>query len=211
MADSIDNKNKIVKYTNKLGNTSDSNKMQIYQKKILFYGGAVITKNDSEYVSSAIAYEGKAPGLQVQLLDSNNSTKTYVVIFSVGDEIFSGLTEFANKYNITGAHFTAIGAMSKGTLGWYSPEKKAYKKIHIDGQAEICSLIGNIALYNGKPVVHAHTVVAPNDGITKGGHLIEGYVWPTLEVFVTVESNPILKSFDDKTGLVLINPNPNKT
>lgn len=204
MTDSFDTKNKIVKYTNKLNGTTDSNKIQVYKKKLLLYGGTVT--NDSEYVSSAVAVDGKAPGIQVQLLNSDPNTKTYVVIFSPGDEIFTGLTEFAKTYNVTSGHFTAIGAMSNGTLGWYSQEKKAYKKVRIESQAEICSLIGNIALYNGKPVVHAHMVVAFSDGTTKGGHLIEGYVWPTLEVFITVEPNTMFKTFDEKTGLILINP-----
>ena len=34
----------------------------------------------------------------------------YVVIFSQGDEAYSGLLDFAEEYHITSGRFTAIGA-----------------------------------------------------------------------------------------------------
>jgi hypothetical protein len=42
----------------------------------------------------------------------------------------------------------------------------------IDGQVEVVSMIGDIALYLGKPVVHAHMVVAASDGTAHGGHVL---------------------------------------
>ena len=55
---------------------------------------------------------GKAPKMQVQLLNSGEATKQYAVIFYQGDEAFSGLLEFAEKYHVTSAHFAAIGALN---------------------------------------------------------------------------------------------------
>ena len=49
--------------------------------------------------------------MQVQVLSDNQGRKEYAVIFSVGDEAFSGLTEFAEKYHVTSAYFTAIGGL----------------------------------------------------------------------------------------------------
>jgi len=46
---------------------------------------------------------------------------------------------------------------------------------------------GDIALYEGKPVVHAHLVVGSPDGTTRAAHVLEAYVSPTLEVMVTVD------------------------
>ena len=54
----------------------------------------------SEYVAPSEAVpRGKAPRMQVQLLNPGDQTKQYAVIFYQGDEAFSGLQEFADKYH----------------------------------------------------------------------------------------------------------------
>jgi hypothetical protein len=161
----------------------------------------------SEYVSPSEAVPtGKAPRMQVQLLDPGESTKQYAVIFYEGDEAFSGLLEFAQKYQITSAHFTAIGAVSGATLGWFDPQRKMYKKIPVVGQHEVIGMSGDIALYQGKPVVHTHMVVGNPDGTTSGGHVLAANVSPTLEVMVTVDPVTMQKRFDPATDLTLIEP-----
>ena len=132
----------------------------------------------SDYVApSEAGPRGKAPKMQVQLLNPGERTKQYAVIFYQGDEPSSGLLEFAEKYNVTSAHFTAIGAVSGATVAWFDPQRKMYKKIPIVAQHEVIGMSGDIALYQGKPVVHPHMVV----GI-QGGHVLDAYVSPTLEV-----------------------------
>src|SRR5580700_3780898 len=161
----------------------------------------------SAYVSPAEAVpRGKSPKMRVQLLNPGESTKQYAVIFYQGDEAFSGLLEFAEKYQVTSAHFTAIGALSGATLGWFDPQRKMYKKIPIDGQHEVIGMSGDIALYQGRPVVHTHMVVGGPDGTTHGGHVLEAYVSPTLEVMVTVDPITMQKRFDPATDLTLIDP-----
>jgi predicted DNA-binding protein with PD1-like motif len=149
---------------------------------------------------------GKAPSMKVQLLSENGSQKSYAVIFYKGDEAFSGLTDFARQYNITAAHFTAIGAINGATLGWLDTTRKMYKAIPIEGQVEVLSMIGDIALYNGKPAVHTHMIVGFPDGTTRGGHVLEAHVNPTLEVMVTVDSKAMHKRLDPETGLTVIDP-----
>jgi hypothetical protein len=53
-----------------------------------------------------------------------------------GTKLFSGLLEFAEKYQVTSAHFTAVGASNGATLGWFDPQRKMYKKIAIDGSTK---------------------------------------------------------------------------
>jgi hypothetical protein len=144
--------------------------------------------------------------MQVQLLNPGEATKQYAVIFYQGDEAYSGLVEFAEKYHVTSAHFTAIGALNKATLGWFNPKRKMYMKIPIDGQYEVASMSGDIALYHGKPVLHAHMVVAGPEGTTRGGHVFAAYVSPTLEVMVTADPITMEKRFDPTTDLTLISP-----
>ncbi|MGD0178706.1 MAG: PPC domain-containing DNA-binding protein [Terriglobales bacterium] len=161
----------------------------------------------SDYVSPSEAVpKGKAPKMQVQLLNPGDPTKQYAVIFYQGDEAFSGLLEFAEKYQVTSAHFTAIGALSGATVGWFDPQRKMYKKIPIVGQHEVIGMSGDIALYQGKPVVHTHMVVGSSDGTMRGGHVLDAYVSPTLEVMVTVDPIAMQKRFDPATDLTLIDP-----
>jgi hypothetical protein len=168
---------------------------------------AYAQEKGSEYVSPSEAVPtGKAPKMRVQLLNPGEPTKQYTVIFYQGDEAFSGLLEFAEKYHVTSAHFTAIGALNGATLGWFDPQRKMYKRIPINGQHEVIAMSGDIALYQGKPVVHTHMAVGSPDGTTQGGHVLEAYVSPTLEVMVTVDPVAMQKRFDPATDLTLIDP-----
>lgn len=161
----------------------------------------------SEYVSPSEAVpRGKAPRMEVQLLNPGERIKQYAVIFYTGDEAFSGLLEFAEKYHVTSAHFTAIGAVDGVTLGWFDPQRKMYKKIPISGQHEVIGMSGDIALYQGKPVVHTHMLVGTSDGTTNGGHVLSANVSPTLEVMLTVDPVTMQKRFDPATDLTLIDP-----
>jgi uncharacterized protein len=161
----------------------------------------------SEYVTPSEAVRrGKAPKMQVQLLNPGQPTKQYAVIFYQGDEAFSGLLEFAEKYQVTSAHFTAIGALNGATLEWFDPQRKMYRKIPINGQHEVIGMSGDVALYQGNPVVHTHMVVGNPDGTTRAGHVLAAYVSPTLEVMVTVDPITMQKRFDPVTDLTLIDP-----
>jgi predicted DNA-binding protein with PD1-like motif len=160
-----------------------------------------------EYVTPAEAVAtGKAPKMQVQLLNPAEPTKQYAVIFYQGDEVYSGLQEFAEKYHVRSAHFTAVGALNDATLGWFDPQRKMYKKIPISCQHELIGMSGDIALYQGRPVVHTHMVVGSADGTTRAGHVLEAYASPTVEAMVTVDPVTMQKRFDPATDLTLIDP-----
>jgi predicted DNA-binding protein with PD1-like motif len=81
-----------------------------------------------------------------------------------------------------------------------------YKKIPINSQHEVIGMSGDIALYQGKPVVHTHMVVGSPDGTTQAGHVLAAYVSPTLEVMVTVDPITMQKRFDPATDLTLMAP-----
>jgi hypothetical protein len=149
---------------------------------------------------------GKAPGMQAKLVKDTPQEKVYTVIFYKGDEVLSGLTDFAIQHKIEDAHFTAIGAVSGGTLAWLDPRNKIYHRISVAEQVEVLSLIGDVATFNGKPVVHMHAVLGKPNGNTIGGHVFELNVNPTLEVFVTVNATPLRKKPDDASGMKLIDP-----
>jgi len=147
---------------------------------------------------------GRSPGVQVKLISNNGTTKTYALIFAAGDEVLSGLKEFAVKYKVKSAHFTAIGDASSAKYGWYDKSRKMFKVFQINNFSEITSLIGDIALNNGNPVVHAHANFGTEDGLVHGGHLLEAFVSPTLEVIMTIEPESLYKKLAPEFGIFII-------
>ena len=155
-----------------------------------------------------VTERGRAPGFQSRLVSEIPGVeKSYAVVFAKGDEILSGLTEFAIRENFTAGSFTAIGALQSARFGWFDRKRKAYRHIPINEQVELVSLIGNVALVKGTPQVHAHGGVGFCSGEMRGGHLLEAIAWPTLELFFTTWSTPLIKEHDDETDLSLFNLN----
>ncbi len=133
--------------------------------------------------------------------------RTYVLVFETGDEIATGLKEFAEENHLSGSSFKAIGALSDAKVGWFNWETKKYETAaDIREQVEVLSLIGDIALEDGAPEVHAHMVVGKQDGTAHGGHLIAAHVRPTLELILTESSQALQKVHDPESGLALIRP-----
>ena len=142
--------------------------------------------------------------MKSMLLHDDDGEKTYAVIFDKGDEVMAGLKSFAREAGLGGAHFTAIGAFSEATLGFFERERKDYKRIPVREQVEVLSLVGDVALKNGEPEIHAHVVVGTSEGAARGGHILEATVWPTLEVIVTESPRHLRRVHDEETGLALI-------
>jgi predicted DNA-binding protein with PD1-like motif len=137
-------------------------------------------------------------------LVSEDGGRTYVVIFETGDEAVAGLCAFAREHNLADAHLTAIGAFERATVAYFDWQSKQYEHIPIVQQVEVLSLVGDIALKDGAPALHAHTVLGKRDGTAHGGHLIEGCVRPTLEVVIQESPAHLHREHDPASGLALI-------
>ena len=127
------------------------------------------------------------PGMKVT--DLGKSGRTFRVNFVKDDEIMSGLVDFAEKNHIHNAHFSGLGALSKGTFGWTDVERGlGQKKVELNQEAEVVSFLGSISTNNqGQVTVHGHGSVAIQDGSVKGGHWFEAHVGIIAEIFVTEE------------------------
>ena len=133
------------------------------------------------------------------------SPEAFVLVFETGDELAGGLSQFAKDQRLTSASFTAVGALSSVRLGWFNWETKAYDAaVALDEQVELLSLIGDVALKDEEPVVHAHVVIGRRDGSAHGGHLLRAHVRPTCEVVLTASPVHMQKAFDPASGLFLI-------
>jgi uncharacterized protein len=129
---------------------------------------------------------------------------TYVVVCDPGDEAVAALAQFARAERLEAAQVTAIGAFERATVGWFDRAAKQYRRIPVDEQCEVLSLIGDVAEGQDGPILHVHVVLGLSDGTTRGGHLLEGLVFPTLEVVVTETPAELRKVMRPDLGIALI-------
>ena len=138
-------------------------------------------------------------------LINNGPQKTYALVFETGDEVITGITEFAKEHSLNASQLTAIGAFSDALLGFFDFSIKDYRKIPVNEQVEVLSLNGDITLDQRAGIkVHIHTVLGKADGTAHGGHLLAAQVHPTLEVIITESPGHLLRKHDEETGLSLI-------
>jgi predicted DNA-binding protein with PD1-like motif len=143
--------------------------------------------------------------MRAKQIHEEGGQKTFALVLDTGDEVVSELTNFAKDNGLDASSLTAIGAFSGAKLGYFDMERKEYKEIPVEEQVEVLSLVGDIAPKDdGEPQVHAHVVVGRFDGTTRGGHLLEAHVRPTLEVVVTESPEHLQRTTDEETGLALI-------
>ena len=140
--------------------------------------------------------------MKSKLIHEHDGEKTFALIFDTDDEAMAGLAGFARDNQLGAAHFTAIGAFRDVVLGYFDWDAKDYKKIPVREQVEVLSLVGDVALKDGAPAVHAHVVVGRSDATTLGGHLVDARVRPTRGHLAGVTR--LQKQVDPESGLALI-------
>src|SRR5690606_7279471 len=84
-------------------------------------------------------------------LITHDREKTWAVVFETGEEVISRLQRFCEEQNLSAARFSAIGAFSAATLGYFDWQRKDYEKIPVNEQVEVLSLLGDVALYEDTP------------------------------------------------------------
>lgn len=141
---------------------------------------------------------------------AGGATMTYVAVLDADEEAFSALSDWAASQQISAAQVTAVGAFERATIGWFDRAAKDYRHIQVGEQCEVLSLLGDIAVgpagdgRPGQPQPHLHAVLGLADGTTRGGHLLEGHVWPTLEVVIREAPAELRKTQRPDVGLALI-------
>lgn len=132
----------------------------------------------------------------------------YVIRFE-DEEVFPDrFLEFVSAQNVRGGSISGIGAMSRTKIAFFDVVAKEYRDQEFDEQMEVLALIGNVALHDDKPIVHAHITLGRADYSVLGGHLRYGIVRPTLEVTLAVtaagtgtDAPALLRRVDPTYGL----------
>ncbi|RLC22318.1 MAG: DNA-binding protein [Deltaproteobacteria bacterium] len=121
-----------------------------------------------------------------------------------GLDLLEEITAVCERENIRLGRVEAIGAVKSARIGYYDQEAREYRFLTLDQPLEILSLIGNVSLRDGRPMVHAHITLADASGKAWGGHLAPGTVIFACEITLEAFEGPRLeRAFDDETGLPL--------
>lgn len=142
-----------------------------------------------------------------RLMDESNGVRSYVVTFDAGEEVTSNLVQLSKDLSLDSSSVSGIGAFQQVRLGYFTPSDSGFIENIVDEQVEVLSFIGNIARgEDGDPKLHAHVVLGRHDATTRGGHLIEAVVRPTLELIIEEHPSHLSRRHDPATGLVLLQP-----
>ena len=122
-----------------------------------------------------------------------------------GEDLLLGIKRVAKEENIRSGFLSCIGALRRARVGYYIGSGQ-YKAIELEGPLEIACCLGNIALFEGEPLVHAHICVCDGEGRAFGGHLLEGcFVSPTAELtIIELSGAELVRYLDERTGLKLL-------
>jgi predicted DNA-binding protein with PD1-like motif len=143
--------------------------------------------------------------MQSKLVSRPDETRVWFAVLDAGEEVKKQILTLVRQEKIAAAAFVALGAFEKATIAYFDWEKKKYQPIPIGTQVEVITLVGDVVPNEkNKPSLHAHTVLGLADGTTRGGHLMEGHVRPTLEITVTETPAHLVRRRQAGLGLALI-------
>jgi predicted DNA-binding protein with PD1-like motif len=111
---------------------------------------------------------------------------------------------FCETNSIQAAVFSVIGAVTSVTLGSYDQNQQVYVTEKKDEALEIVHCAGNVSLKDGKVFVHAHAVLAHENGQPIGGHVFSETLVYAGEIYLReLVGEPLNREYDDTTGLHL--------
>lgn len=101
-----------------------------------------------------------------------------------GADLLEEIQNLASREKIRLGQISGIGALTRAQVGIFLPEQGRYQVKELEGELEICSLIGNISLKEGRSFVHAHIVLSDKEGRAFGGHLFPGCCIFVAEIII---------------------------
>ena len=121
-----------------------------------------------------------------------------------GENVIETLTDFCERRKIKSGVLWGLGAVRNSEIGFYNLETKEYIFKTYPDDREVVSLVGNIAIVDEKPFVHAHISLGDKDMNMVGGHLKECVVAVTLEIHLTTFNEHFNRTYNENIGLNLL-------
>ena len=136
------------------------------------------------------------------------AVKMFMGKLEFGADLLEEITRICVDRDIHLGWVEALGAVKKARLGYYNQKEREYHFYELDQTLEITSLVGNVSIKDGVPIVHAHVTFSDKDGHAYGGHLAPGTIVFACEIVIQVFGGPKFeRGFDQETGLPLWNMN----
>lgn len=124
----------------------------------------------------------------------------WLLRFLRGEKFVESFGRWLKENDVEGGFFVGLGAFDQVEVAHYDVASKTYNSRSFDEALEVANLTGNVAMFEDKPLIHAHVSLSDSQMNTYGGHLVEGRVSGTLEVHLT-HMPRITKVVDEETGL----------
>ena len=121
--------------------------------------------------------------------------KTFALRLKPDQDLKKSLKNFVVNNNIeAGFILTAVGSLQQATIR-FANQNESHVLL---GKFEIVSLVGTLSV-NG---IHLHISIADSEGITRGGHLVDGCLIYTTAEIVIGESESLIfsRQVDKQTG-----------
>lgn len=129
---------------------------------------------------------------------------TFVISLAPGEEIIERLNDFLMQENIGNAYFLGIGALKKAELAHYRVDNKKYSSKIFEEPLELANMTGNVFLYDGKPMVHAHVTLGNDKFESFSGHLVSGIISAACEIVLKKLNSEFEKKHSHVIGLKLL-------
>ena len=99
---------------------------------------------------------------------------------------------------------TGLGASDLIEIGVFNVNTKEYKTKTFEGMFEITSLVGNATRKDGEVYLHIHINFGDEEGIVKGGHLVQARISATSEIILRTIKGNVGRRFNEEIGLNLL-------
>lgn len=128
----------------------------------------------------------------------------YVLILHRGDKINESIKKLAIAEKIENASYTGIGGADVLTLGYLDLKTKLYVEKEFSAYYEILNLTGNISTLDGESFCHTHITLSDTEFNCFGGHLVEGQIAVTAEIFIYTGETKLERKPDPDFGFNFI-------
>jgi len=130
----------------------------------------------------------------------------FFLVLERGEELIGTLKGFCRENEVHWGQFSGIGALEDVEIGYYDLPSRQYVFRKEEGPFEVANMDGNVTELDEEPLIHTHAALAHCDDSlsTIGGHVRSAIVALTLEICMWQISQPLLRGYDEETGLNLI-------
>lgn len=127
----------------------------------------------------------------------------HLVRLDRGEEVVGTLASYCGVHRIESGTIVGIGAVEGVEVGAYASAGRRYEKVALEGEWELVSFVGTVALLDGKPFVHPHVVVSNARAEVRGGHLFAARISVTGEFAIHEAGIGLSRELVEEVGLKL--------